>query len=313
MRLVYYSLANFSYDSRERQWIQSIRSLRQYNRSIPVWLFLFNEATAELLNEAERQDVHVHVVGDYANFLEQAHPRGTVLALYPTFHKFLVLPNLVSNPLSPNLPLPPLTQLLYLDCDTFFFDNVNLIFDRHTEHDLYAREEPFSQRSPYGYDPRHIDEKLLKEIARREGLRCVLPFNSGVCLLNHGVWHKLAAIRDAYLDFAWRLLCGRQEEVHDGSPHEVRVQRAVTEAMTDIDRSRALPYPSANYWIVEQIALWLALGGISDFSLGTIPAAEVAQGIEFEADLRSERRCILAHYFTGAEKDFFSRVSAIAA
>jgi hypothetical protein len=309
MKLVYYSLANFPHDSRERQWIQSIRSLRLHNRSIPVWLFLFNDAGNGLLNEAERHNVHVHFAGNYAEFLKRAHAKGSVLALYPTFHKFLVLPNLVL----PNLPLQALTQALYLDCDTFFFDDVNLLFDQCTEHDLYAREEPSSQRSPHGYNPNHIDEGLLKDIARREGLHAILPFNSGVCLLNHGIWHKLAGMRGSYLDLAWRLLCGWQEGSYKETTHEMRVQDTVRDAMTDVDRSRALPYPSANYWIVEQIALWLALGVLPEFSLGTLPAAQVLQGVEFEDAIQSHQQCVLAHYFTGAEEEFFSRVSAIAA
>jgi hypothetical protein len=309
MRLVYYSLANFPPDSREHQWMQSIRSLRRYNRSIPVWLFLFNSASSELLREAEVQNVRVHILGDYAEFLRRAHARGSVLALYPTFHKFLVLTNLIV----PNLLPQTLTQLLYLDCDTFFFDDVNLLFDLHTEQHLYAREEPASLRSPLGYDPNHVDERLLKDIANREGLRYVQPFNSGVCLLNRGIWHGLVGMQDACLNLAWRLLCGWQTGRHDGTAHEVEVQKAVRNAMTDFDRSRALSYPSANYWIVEQIALWLALGGLPDFSHGTLSPAHVAQGIEFEAAFRSHNRCVLAHYFTGAEENFFALVSAIAA
>jgi hypothetical protein len=69
VRLVYYSLANFPDDSRERQWIQSIRSLRRYNPSIPVWLLLFNGASPELLREAEQRDVRVQLLGDYQEFL----------------------------------------------------------------------------------------------------------------------------------------------------------------------------------------------------------------------------------------------------
>lgn len=303
---MYYSLANFPHDSREHQWIQSIRSLRLYNRSIPVWMFLFNGASNELLREAERWNVHVHLCGDFEEFLRQAHPRGAVLAHYPTFHKFLVLPNLVwsSKPQA-------LTQVLYLDCDTFFFDDVDLLFDQHAAEDLCAREEPTSLRSELGYDPKHVDERLLGSIASGEGLRYIPPFNSGVCLLNHGIWRSLAGVRDSYLALAWRLLCGREVNRH-GKVKDPVVRQAVMDAMTDSDRGQALVYPSANDWIIEQIALWLALGRLPDFSLGTLSAAQVAQGGEFETIRTSDRRCILAHYFTGAEKHFFSLVSPLA-
>lgn len=304
MRLAYYSLASFPYGSREHQWIQSIRSMRRYNRSIPVWLFLFNDASNELLAEAERWRVHVCCLGDYAAFLQKAHPRGAILALYPTFHKFLVLPH---------LPLQAATQVLYLDCDTFFFDDVDLVFDEHGEQDWYAREEFTSRRSPLGYDPNHVNEDLLESIARREGLHSIPPFNSGVCVLNHGIWNSLNALSDAYLGLAWRLLCGREISKPGEKVCDQQVWKAVMDATTDQDRGIALAYPSTNDWIIEQIALWLWLGRLPHFSLGTLSSTQVLQGEEFEMMRMPPRRRVLAHYFTGMEKSFFASVPAIAA
>lgn len=302
MRLVYYSLATFPHDSREQQWMQSIRSLRIYNRSIPVWLLLFNGGSRELLREAKRQDVHVQSLGDYAEFLQRTHARGSVLALYPTFHKFLALSI---------LPLRDLTQLLYLDCDTFFFDNVDLLFDRYATCDWYAREEPGTQRSRYGCDPNHVDERLLKQIAHRENLRYIRPFNSGVCLLNCVTCRRVNALREEYLNLAWRLLCGRELSGRDDGLTDPQIRKGVMDAITDSDRAQALPYPSANYWIIEQVALWLTLGRLPRFSLGTLSPARVPQGGEFEDMLKSRERCVLAHYFSVAEREFFSSVPAI--
>ncbi len=304
MRLVYYSLANFPQDSREQQWIQSVRSLRTYNRTIPVWLLLFNSASDALLREAERYGVQVQILGDYGEFLQRAHARGSVLALYPTFHKFLALEH---------LPLQGITQVLYLDCDTFFFDDVSLLFDFCATHDWYAREEHMSLRSRLGYDPKHIDEQLLQYIARSEKLSYVPPFNSGVCLLNRGMWLSLSKLRNTYLDLAWRLLCGRVLSGHEYGAHDSPVRSAAADALRDPDRAQALPYPSANDWIIEQIALWLTLGELPHLSLGTFSSSHVCQGEEFEAMLRSQQRCILAHYYTGMERQFFSRVPEIAA
>ena len=303
MRLAYYSLANVPSDSREHQWIQSIRSMRRHNRSIPVWLFLFNDASNDLLAEAERWDVNVCFLGDYSAFLQRAHPQGAILALYRTFHKFVVLPH---------LPLQKATQVLYLDCDTFFFDNVDLLFDVHREQDWYAREEFMSRRSPLGYDPSHVDEELLESIAHREGLRYIPPFNSGVCLLNHGVWHSLHALSDTYLNLAWRLLCGREINTPSEKVRDPHLWKAVMGAATDGDRVHALAYPSTNDWIIEQIALWLCLGRLPHFSLGTLSPNQVLQGDEFETMVKADRQCVLAHYFTGMEKSFFASVPTIA-
>ncbi|HEV2469017.1 MAG TPA: hypothetical protein VGS78_07475 [Candidatus Sulfotelmatobacter sp.] len=302
MRLVYYSLANFPDQSREGQWIQSIRSLRAYSRSIPVCLLLFNGASEELIREAERQDVHVRSLGNYTEFLQRAHPRGSILALYPTFHKFLALNN---------LPLQSVSQLLYLDCDTFFFRDVNHLFERHTADDWYAREEPGSLRSHFAYDPKHVDETLLQYIARCEGLHYVSPFNSGVCLLNQGIWHKLNELRQAFLNTVWRLLCGRELSGHLFNLHDPQIHPAVIDAMTESDRSNALPYPSANEWIIEQIALWLTLGRLPDSSFGTFSPAEAPQGGEYENIRESGDRCVLSHYFSGGEEWFFSCVARI--
>ena len=302
MRAVYYSLADFPEDSREQQWTQSIRSLRRYNSTIPVWLLLFAGASRELRQEAESQNVCVHDLGDYGEFMKRAHPRGSILALYPTFHKFLVLQQ---------LPLPETTQLLYLDCDTFFFGDVTPLFDLHSENDWYAREEPRSQRSHLGYNPRHVDEFLLQYIARSESVRYVPPFNSGVCIMNRAVWKRFNALSEAYLDFAWHLLCGRELGEHEFELTDPRIRPAVMNALTEEDRSRAIPYPSANDWIIEQIALWLTMGKLPQLSLGTLSPDQVLQGGEYETALAPGHRHILAHYFSVGQRAFFAAVPPI--
>jgi hypothetical protein len=301
---VYYTLVNSPGSHCERQWTQSIRSLRFFNREITVWLLLFNGATAELVQEAERQNVFVEYLGPYADFLQRFHPHGSVLALYPTLQKFVTLTH---------LPLQDLTQLLYLDCDTFFFDDVNLLFSEYCTDQWYAREEPMTRRSHYDCNPEHVNEELLLRIAQCEGLRPVFPFNTGVFLLNHGIWERLENLRAPYLALAWRLLCGWELNQYIRSERDTLIQRAVIGALTDCDRIRVLPYPSTNSWLLDEVALWLALGSLSDFSLSTLSRTHVPQGGEFAEMLAARRRCIVAHYFTRQEQDFFSAVPTLAA
>jgi hypothetical protein len=304
-RLVYYSIANSPDSSCERQWTQSIRSLRRHNPVIPVWLFLFNGATPELLEEAHCQHVRVEYRGDYREYLHRLHVRGSLLALYPTLHKFLVL---AETPIDA-------TSALYLDCDTYFFGDVNRLFDAYNTADWYAREEHASRRSPFGYDPAHIDEDTLAAVAQSIPTRPIAPFNSGVCLLNHQAWKAFSRIRVTFLDLTWRLLCGRELARSEADAADAEVRAGTLQALDDMDRSRALPYPSANSWIIEQIALWLALGQLPDLSQGDLSKDHLAQGSEFRDALapRPYRRPpVLSHYFSGLEHEFFAQFQPLA-
>ena len=300
--MVYYSLAYSGGSVCEQQWIQSIRSLRRYNSGIPVFLFLYGSASAALLHEAHRSRVNVEYLGDYREYLQRMHPRGSILALYPTFHKFL--------PLGDG-PLDAASQLLYLDCDTFFFNDVEALFHGYAERDWYAREEPLSRRSHCGYKPSHIDESTLESIARQERLRPIRPFNSGVCLLNDPTGSGFDRIRVRFLDLAWRLLVGRELCSRAASGDNAQIHAAVMAAIDAVDRQRALPYPSRNCWILEQIALWLALGHLPQISYGLMSCEHVLQGGEFQDALACGRRCVVAHYYSHLTAQFFSAVPPI--
>src|SRR5208283_1374223 len=116
MRLVYYSLVSFGDGKCERQWYQSIRSLRAYNKSIQVYLIHYNAPSDPLLREAERQCVTMHCVGDYRDRLEEVMPGcSRAFGHYPVLHKMLSLHF---------LPMKGVSQILYADCDTYFFRDV---------------------------------------------------------------------------------------------------------------------------------------------------------------------------------------------
>jgi hypothetical protein len=301
MRLIYYSLARPAHAVYDAQWLQSIRSLRSYDARIPVWLFAFNGLSQPMQREAERQNVRVIALGDYTEFLRGRHRHGSILALYPTLHKFLVLGEVATAGFS---------QALYLDCDTFFFEDPERLFAAPAPGDWHAREAPTSLLSPEGYDPANISEDLLETIVANEGLRRVAPFNAGVCLLNGRFWETFVQLQADFLDFAWRLLVGRHCSA--GPTSQPAIQSAVVAAMTADDLDRALPYPSQNDWILEEIALWLTLGRVPDFTQRMFGAAEVMQGAEFRAAIGGLQRPVVAHYFTSFTNDFFTHNTPLA-
>ncbi|MBV9197288.1 MAG: hypothetical protein JO168_24395 [Solirubrobacterales bacterium] len=68
----------------------------------------------------------------------------------------------------------------------------------------------------------------------------------------------------------------------------------------------ALPYPSGNGWILEQVATWLVLGPVPDITHGLLSRADVVQGSEH---LR-RRGYTVAHYYTVGERPFFADLAA---
>ena len=287
LNLVYYSLAPQHRGPLENQWLQSIRGLRRYNREIAVHLVVYGAVPARIRSEANRSDVLVHELGDYARYLTGVYKHGASLAKYRTFHKFLSLAH---------LPTQNGSQVLYLDCDTFFFDDVGKLFNSYSSCDWYAREEPYSRQSHLGYDPAYLDESALECAARNEGLEPILPFNTGVCLLNNGVWDRLGQLQSTYLEFAWRLFAGMN--LNGALAPKPRRMTALDHSPSEDNRSRLLTHPSNNPWIIDEVALWMTLGGLRPMSLGLFDRKHVAQNGEILTALKDGPGCIVAHYFS---------------
>jgi hypothetical protein len=304
VRRIIYSIARGSGSRCLGQWVQSIRSLRRYNSQIAVHLFLYAEPTTGILREAEKQGVSVHSLEEYCEILKRLSPHGAILSSYPTFHKFLSLCHAAQFKTD---------QLLYLDCDTFIFDDIEILFEYYSDLHWYAREEPRSRHSHLAPNPNSLDEGALDALAERQSLRRIWPFNSGVCLLNHGIWHALGRLKSAYLETAWRLMVGWALALDDGNraPFEMSLRDAVRGRATESDRSIALPYPSANHWIIEQVTLWLTLGHLPTLSQGLLSRDYVVQGGEFVQEQSNTFRCVLAHYFSVGEAGFFRMVKPL--
>jgi hypothetical protein len=302
VRLIYYSLARTADGRYDRQWIQSIRSLRRCNRSIAVCLVVFNGVSADLLREAERWQVMLLSLGDYREWMRRRAPaHGGLLADYPTLHKFLVLSEADTRGVS---------AVLYVDCDTFFFDDPDLLFDACGSGHWHAREAPGSRLCPHGPDVSNVNEELIDAITYNEGLHKRVPFNSGVCVLNHHIWETFLQLQDVFFDFSWRLLVGMQY-YECGAADDAGLGARVSRAASKDDWDRALPYPSNNAWILEEIAYWLSLGRVHDLSQHLIGRDLVAQGYEFDAALANRELPVVAHYFSCFQRDFFRRVAPI--
>lgn len=298
MRLVYYSLACLGRGNSERRWTRSVQSLRKHNESVEVVLFVYGTPSAHTLAVAESCAVDVRWCGDYtSSFCDVPTHWATALSRYPTLHKFLSLRG---------IPETGIEQVLYLDCDTYFLADVEQLFARYSVHSFYGREETLSRRSHRGYDGGYVDEELLEDIARKEGLAWIPPYNTGVCLLNNGVWRELGSSCDDFCRYVMRLLTGaslwRPEVVKDEA-----LVPYVLQSASDAELRAALRYPSRNGWIIEEIAWWLTLGQIQHLTHDAFQRSDVAQDGEYQHN----PTFIVAHYYSSKESHFFKHIERL--
>ena len=296
-RLVCYSVSLVDGDHHEsllRQLHRSLASLRRYNPSVAVVVFLYGTPTAQIVQICAEHRSWLQPQGDYARRLAELCPLGwSVLARYPTLHKFLNYTWLAHNPAQ---------QVLYCDCDTVFRSDVNHLFDRYGEFDLVAREEVHSSRSRHGPDDSFLDQPALERLSSALGVAAVPPFNTGVVMLNQRIWEQLSLLESWFIDCAWQLLLWMslhpEHRSHSGFGTLDGVEEAYRLA-SDAQRAHALPFPSANQWILEEIATWLALGALPTLRTDDFSPGDVAQNGEFTATNPDQAGWTLCHYYSG--------------
>jgi hypothetical protein len=298
-RLVYYSLVLTPVtDAYELVWQLevSIRSLRRFNGELPIVVFHYGRLPSGLGVRLTELGVTLRQQGDYEAKLAQLVPSGsTVLAKHPTLHRLLNLPEVASLGVD---------QALAVDADTVFLRDVDQLFKQHDKADLYAREEPHSRLSHYGYDPDYVDEDLLEAIAVSEGARFVPPFNCGVLLMSRKLVDDFAQLASTFLGYAWRFTIWMAAHPRRGAELEYAEGRGVDHLrgfgdrlLTSSDSLTALRFPSRNRWILEQVAAWLALGHVDSLSFSTFSRNAVLQaGEPFESN--TPYGATVWHYFS---------------
>jgi len=280
--VVFYSLVADADGTRERQWIRSVRSLRQHNDQVRIILCLYGDARAQTLAAAGQAGVEVRRLGTFHDAFGDipGHWRAA-LSTVPTLHKPLSLRSLAADSFD---------RLIYLDCDTYLFGDIADLAARYNECDWYAREE-------------YLDAGRLGELSRREGLVPVYPYNTGVVLFTASLVRTLATLSDDFVWYAWRLLLGlclwRPDLVDDG------LVNLVVDRSGAAEHKMALPYPCDNSWVMDEIATCLTLGRVPGLTQGLLDQADVVQGDEYA--IRSAQT-IVAHYFTSREDRFMAHL-----
>jgi hypothetical protein len=293
MRLVFYSLYARENEPHAYQLLRSVASLREYNGEIGIYLFLYGDLTSEAERALRLHNVKIHRPGSYLQRLKEASGAAEVLACYPTLHKFLCL----------GLIPPQATQVLYLDCDTFFFGDVVLLFKIYRTHDVYAREEPYSSQSHLGFRPSIVDEPNLARLSRQLKIGDVVPFNSGVLLMNNGVWRKLHRRRKQLFAYALRLIYGLA--LNEGGNAELDATRSAVVATLRKRKLQPLQFPGSNTWIVAQVSLWLTAASVPALQIGIFSRDQVIQDGEFlQSD--TNHQPVVCHYFTNETVRFFA-------
>jgi len=297
---VFYSLAFGGSEVAPVQLSRSLQSIRHFNPDLPVFVYLFGEAPSGFVDVLRKLNAEVRDLGDHRAYIARTEPeRAELFALDPKIHRWLVL----EEP-----ELKRCSRILYIDSDTFFFAPPTTLFDRYRDADLYAREEPFCRRSTLGYRESYLDEEAIAELGKREGLDPVPPFNTGVCLFTREMADAITTIVPSYFDYLFRFLSWFHLHPVHGASAMTNAEQMVHDRFLRTAAAQALPYPSQNRWIVDQVALWLALGRFPRLSFADFAPSDVWQGGEFQQPWATAPRPILCHYFGQNTQLFFDRL-----
>jgi hypothetical protein len=269
----------------------SLWSLRQHNTRVRIRVFVHSSAPEALRQICQDYGAELVGRGSYEGRLAALCPDGwPVLARYPTLHKFLNFGQ-----------IDGVERVLLCDCDTLFRDDVELLFAAYTAADVYGREEVHSGCSRYGPNREFLDEPALGRLAASLGVAFVPPFNTGVVLVNHGRAADLWRLEQWFVHCVWHFMVWMSTHPE----HTADTRYGTLDGISGAHRlasseqlARSLPYPSANQWIVEEVAIWLALGALPGLTTGHFSPADVPQNGELADPGLIPNDWIVCHYFS---------------
>jgi len=178
MNIVFYSYKKSIHahinDHELKRLDHSIRSLRDFNNEIPVYLFCDDPA---FIPPYFRLNYNVNVLPFVDGF---DHNMLSAWSIH-RWYNLKYFENQSSN-------------ILYLDSDTIFYGDVQYIFDTYSRYDVYGREEFGFRHDPNTGGGKGIREKLTRvdqAISALGGKESVYKYCCGVILLNNNIHTKI--------------------------------------------------------------------------------------------------------------------------
>ena len=240
-------------DHELKRFDHSIRSLREFNDEIPVYLFCDDPA---FIPPYFRLNYNVNVLPFVDEF------DHTMLSAW-SIHRWYNLRYFKDQS----------CNILYLDSDTIFYDNVQYIFDTYSRYDVYGREEFGFRHDPNTGGGKNIRKQLKAvddAIIDLGGKTEVNKYCCGVILLNNNIHIKIIDKLDE-----------------------------LTELM-NIFKNGAQLMPIPNSRIVDQYAVWIIMSRLSVLC-GMFGIQDVTQGY-IEEKHKEFFNPVILHYTTKGEQ-----------
>jgi hypothetical protein len=288
-----------NYDAQVARNLLSVRSLRRVSPKIPVYVQVFSQRLSpDDQDRLERLEISVQHRGSYRSALREiTGDRGAdLLRSYPAMAKWLALQW---------IPPGAHDRILGLDNDTYVLKELDGLFEAYGHARLCAREEPHSRASPLGYRQRYLDEDLLGDVFREEGLAAVPPFNTGVVMMDRSVVAAIAENLGTALQYLWRFNLWMCRHPIENDGRDVLAMR-IADVSTVFPSAAALRYPSENRWIKEQVSMWLTVGSLGE-RVDLMSPSHIAQGHEYRQIERAGGRPYVVHYYSSNANDFTTR------